>query len=50
MIRNFHDIVYAKWLEISLLTDQMGGLPPSKFNKWNKPIWRARGWQWIDPK
>ena len=50
MIRNFHDVVYAKWLEMILLTDLLSGLPPSKFSKFNQPIWRARGWQWIDPK
>ena len=50
MIRNFHDIVYSKWLEMTLLTDLLGGLPPSKLPKFNNPIWRARGWQWIDPK
>ena len=22
----------------------------TKFPKFNQPIWRARGWQWIDPK
>ena len=50
MIRNFHDVVYGKWLEMILLTDLLSGLPPSKFPKFNNPIWRARGWQWIDPK
>ena len=50
MIRNFHDVVYAHWLEMVLLTDKLNGLPPSKFPKFNQPIWRARGWQWIDPK
>ena len=48
--RNFHDIVYANWLEMALLTDVLSGLPPSKFPKFNQPIWRGRGWQWIDPK
>ena len=50
MIRNFHDVIYSKWLEMILLTDLLSGLPPSKFPKFNNPIWRARGWQWIDPK
>jgi len=50
IIRNFHDVVYAKWLEMVLLTDLLNGLPASKFSKFNQPIWRARGWQWIDPK
>ena len=43
-------MVYSKWLEMTLLTDLLGGLPPSKLPKFNNPIWRARGWQWIDPK
>ncbi len=33
-----------------LLTDLLNDLPASKFPKFNQPIWRARGWQWIDPK
>ena len=41
---------HGKWLEMILLTDLLSGLPPSKFPKFNNPIWRARGWQWIDPK
>jgi len=35
---------------MALLTDLLNGLPASKYNKFNTPVWKPRGWQWIDPK
>ena len=50
MINAFHSRIFASWLEMTLLTDKLNGLPVSKFNKFNTPVWKPRGWQWIDPK
>ncbi len=50
MISAFHSRIFASWLEMTLLTDKLNGLPVSKFNKFNTPVWKPRGWQWIDPK
>ena len=50
IINSFHSKVFASWLEMTLLTDLFNGLPSSKFNKFNVPVWKPRGWQWIDPK
>ena len=35
---------------MAFLSGNMGTLPDGKYNKFNTPIWRPRGWQWIDPK
>ena len=50
IINQFHNKIFDSWLEMSLLTDRLEGLPASKFNKFNVPVWKPRGWQWIDPK
>jgi capsid protein len=31
------------------LTTQKITLPLSKFEKFNAPVWRPRGWSWVDP-
>ena len=49
IIDKFHSVVFEKWLEMALLTDTLQGLPASKFPKFNSPVWKPRGWQWIDP-
>lgn len=40
--------VFESWLLMSLTTQKIP-LPLSKFEKFNNPIWRARGWNWVDP-
>ena len=50
MIEGFMNIVYAKWLNMAFLANNLQNLPDGKYNKFNSPIWRPRGWQWIDPK
>ena len=50
MIEGFMNIIYAKWLEMAFLSENLSNLPDGKYNKFNSPIWRPRGWQWIDPK
>jgi lambda family phage portal protein len=40
---------FGEWLE-DTLTSGITGLPPSKFFKFNAPLFRARGWQWVDPQ
>lgn len=48
MIEHLCDRVFESWL-IMALTTQKIPLPLAKFEKFNKPVWRPRGWQWIDP-
>ena len=50
MIEGFMNIVYSKWLNMAFLAGNLSNLPNGKYNKFNSPIWRPRGWQWIDPK
>ena len=50
MIEGFMNIIYAKWLNMAFLAGNLSNLPDGKYNKFNSPIWRPRGWQWIDPK
>ena len=40
--------IYPDWLEMALLKQQVQ-LPPEKFDKFNKPIFNGRRWDWIDP-
>ncbi len=47
-IEHFSEIIREAWLRMSL-TSGILGLPLSKFFKFNAPVWRPRGWQWVDP-
>lgn len=40
--------VFRNWLEMALTT-QAVRLPIGKLAKFHAPIWRPRGWTWIDP-
>jgi lambda family phage portal protein len=48
IIEHFVDRVFTSWLKMALTT-QAVALPLGKFDKFNAPIWRPRGWTWIDP-
>ncbi len=41
--------IFENWLEMSLMTGAIP-LPLSKFDKFNKPIFRGRRWAWVDPQ
>ncbi len=47
-IENLHEQIFEDWLLMSITTGKIS-LPVSKFEKFNKPIWRPRGWMWVDP-
>jgi lambda family phage portal protein len=48
LIQHFIDTVHRNWLEMAL-TVQAVPLPLGKLAKFNAPVWRPRGWSWIDP-
>lgn len=48
MIEHLCDRVFENWLSMALTTQKIP-LPLGKFEKFNKPVWRPRGWSWIDP-
>jgi lambda family phage portal protein len=47
-VEHFVNRVYQNWLKMALTTQAIP-LPLGKLNKFNAPIWRPRGWTWIDP-
>lgn len=48
MIEHLCTRVFESWLTMALTTQKIP-LPLAKFEKFNRPMWRPRGWQWIDP-
>ncbi|MGL4404689.1 MAG: phage portal protein, partial [Notoacmeibacter sp.] len=48
MIEHFCTDIFEEWLLMSLTTQKIP-LPLNKFDKFNSPVWRPRGWQWVDP-
>lgn len=48
LIEHFCTPVYEAWLVMAITTGKVN-LPMKDFAKYNKPIWRARGWAWVDP-
>jgi lambda family phage portal protein len=48
LIEHLCDDVFESWLLMGLTTQKIP-LPLSKFEKFNAPIWRPRGWRWVDP-
>ncbi len=49
VIAELHERVFEEWLSIALLKGAVN-LPISKFDKFNAPVFRARGWPWVDPE
>jgi lambda family phage portal protein len=47
-VDHFVGPVFFDWLKMALLTGAVP-LPYGKFDKFHAPIWRPRGWTWIDP-
>ncbi len=48
-IEQLHELVFEDWLLMALLTKQVD-LPMSRIEKFKQPVWRPRGWPWVDPK
>lgn len=49
LVENFHDPVFAGWLEMALTMGAIGSLPLAKFDKFNAAKWTGRRWAWVDP-
>lgn len=51
MVRDtFLTPIFEAWLDSALLHGKLDSLPYSKIDKFNSPIWRPRGFTWIDPQ
>jgi capsid protein len=48
VVEHLYQEVFERWLRMALTT-QAVNLPYSKYDKFNAPIWRPRGWAWVDP-
>lgn len=50
LISNFHQIIYNKWLDLAVLSDEIR-IPgyETKTDFYNMARWMPRGWTWIDP-
>lgn len=48
MIEEFCNIIFTDLLDMSLLNQKIK-LPYTKFDKFNKPVFYARSWDWVDP-
>lgn len=48
MIEHFCTDIFESWLLMALTTQKIS-LPLTKFEKFNAPVWRPRGWSWVDP-
>ena len=46
---HFHQEVYLEWLRMAFVNKQLGQIPMQRFDKFAKPNWQARGWEWVDP-
>ena len=47
-IEHFCGPIQEQWLEMALISGALN-LPFAKFDKFNAPVWRPRGWKWVDP-
>ena len=48
LIDHFMIQVFEGWLESALMTGAIQ-LPWTKFDNFNRPHWKPRGWAWVDP-
>lgn len=48
LIEHFCEDVFEAWLT-QFLSFGGSSLELMKFDQYNKPVWRPRGWQWVDP-
>lgn len=48
MIEHFCTDVFEDWLLMALTTQKIP-LPINRYDKFNQPVWRPRGWSWVDP-
>jgi lambda family phage portal protein len=48
-IGTLHQAVFPRFLAMGITTGAIR-LPMTKFEKFNKPKWQPRGWDWVDPQ
>ena len=48
LTERLHEPVYRRWLRIASLSPRLT-LPTYDLTKYEAVVWRARGWDWVDP-
>lgn len=48
LVEHFAGPVFKAWLQMALTTGAIN-LPFGKIKKFHAPVWRPRGWAWVDP-
>lgn len=48
LIQHLCQEVFERWL-LRVLTNGFVSLPTEQFDRYNAPVWRPRGWEWVDP-
>lgn len=49
-IQRLHERIFMHWLPMALVTDLATTLRLSDIQRLDNPIWRPRGWDWVDPQ
>jgi lambda family phage portal protein len=49
LIEELHEEIFKAWLPMAFLSGEMGNLPMSKIDKFAQPLWRPRGWAYVQP-
>ena len=49
LIEHMHTAIWERFLAGALLSPEIN-LPARRFDKFNSPKWRPRGWPWVDPQ
>ena len=49
MIEDVCEVIFARWLESALLSNQLNGLKPWELERLCQPDFQGRRWQWVDP-
>lgn len=48
LMQHFCTPIFEQWLLMSMTSGKLN-LPLSQYDRFNKPVWKARGWAWVDP-
>lgn len=49
LVEQYAERVFEAWLDETLAWGALPTLDPTQFDRWHKPKFVARGWQWVDP-
>lgn len=49
LIEDFCAPVFAAWFETAFLSGELG-ITVKEYERFREPVFRARGWKWVDPK